>query len=370
LKRPRLLDYYRQFEALSPEEDSRRMRARRDADRSAELELAPALDLSSSEWHEPPDPEIVNAATFALRRSLNRYPEVESGAARAAVAARHGLPEEQVALGHGAGQLIQAAVRSLAAGGEVLMPWPSWGPLPALILRSAAKPVPVPGDLDAAIAAAGDDTRAIVLCSPNDPTGRVLTPDEVRHVAGNVPPHVTVLLDEALVDFAGEAASCVPLVQELPNLLVFRSFSKAWALAGLRIGYAAGPPEAAPLLSELTPGLGVSSPGQYAVVAALEGHDRVRARLDARRRTVAAERDRLAQKLQGTGFSFPDSQAHVVWLAHEHLDARSIFGGLEDQRIQVAHGADWNDAAHVRVTLRDRASTERLVSALKALSGP
>ena len=367
MKRPRLLDYYRQFEALSPEENSRRLKARRDAERSKDMELAPGLDLSRSEWHEPPDPEIVNAATFALRRSLNLYPDLEGGPARAAVAARHDLPEEQVVLGHGAGQLLQAAVRSLAGGGEVVLPWPSWSSLPALILRSAAKPVPVAGDLEEVAAAVGEATRAVVLCSPNDPTGRLLSRDEVRGFARGLPAHVSVLLDEALVEWAGEEASCVPLVHELPNLLVFRSFSKAWALAGLRIGYAAGPADAAPLLSELSPGLGVTSPGQYGIVAALEGHERVRARLDRRVRAVAGERDRLAKRLEGTGFSFAPSAAHVVWLRHETLDGRAIFHGLEDQRVRVAHGADWNDERHVRVTLRDRASTERLVSALRSL---
>jgi histidinol-phosphate/aromatic aminotransferase/cobyric acid decarboxylase-like protein len=368
VKRPRLLDYYRQFEAISPEEDSRRMKAKRDAERSQEMELAPALDLSNSGWHEPPDPEIVNAATFALRRALNTYPDVETGPARAAVAARHDLPEDQVSLGHGASQLIQAAVRSLAGGGEVLMPWPSWTPLPALILRSAAKPVPVAGGLDDALAAMGEATRAVVLCNPNDPTGRLLGHDEVRDFCRALPPQVTVLLDEALVEFAGEDASCVPLVQELPNLLVFRSFSKAWALAGLRIGYAVGPAEAAPLLSELSPGLGVASPGQFGIVAALDGHERVRARLERRVRTVAGERARLAERLEGSGYSFGPSAAHVVWLRHETLDGRAIFGGLQEQRVLVAHGADWNDDHHVRVTLRDRASTERLVSALRTLT--
>lgn len=361
MKRPRLLDYYRQFEAISPEENSRRLKERRDAERSKDMELAPGLDLSRSEWHEPPDPEIVNAATFALRRSLNLYPQ---DAARAAVAARHGLPEEQVALGHGAGQLIQAAVRSLAAGGEVVVPWPAWSALPALILRSAAKPVPVSGDVLDAVTAG---TRAVVVASPNDPTGAVLSHGQVRELARALPPQVTLLLDEALVEWAGEEASCVPLVQELPNLLVFRSFSKAWALAGLRIGYAAGPADAAALLSELSPGLGVTAPGQFAIAAALEGHERVRARLDRRVRTVRGERDRLAQKLSGTGFGFEPSGAHFVWLRHEQLDGRAIFHGLADQRIHVAHGADWNDDRHVRVSLRDRAATERLVSALRSL---
>jgi histidinol-phosphate/aromatic aminotransferase/cobyric acid decarboxylase-like protein len=365
LKRPRLLDYYRQFEAISPEENSRRLKARRDAERSKDVELAPALDLSRVEWHEPPDPEIVNAATFALRRSLNLYPDAEGAAARAAVADRHSLPEEQVALGHGAGQLLQAAVRSLATGGEVLMPWPSWSALPALILRSGAKPVPISGDVPAAVS---EDTRAVVVCNPNDPDGALRTRDDIRALARSLPPHVTLLLDEALVEFAGEDASCVPLVSELPNLLVFRSFSKAWALAGLRIGYVAGPADAAVLLAELGPGLGVTSPGQYAIVAALEGHERVRARLERRVRTVAGERDRLARRLEGSGFSFPRSAAHTVWLRHDSLDGRAIFGGLEEQRIHVAHGAGWNDDLHVRVTLRDRAATERLVSALGSLA--
>ena len=362
MKRPRLLDYYRQFEAISPEEDSRRMKEKRDAEKSRDLELAPPLDLSRSEWSEPPDPEIVNAATFALRRSLNLYPE---NIAAAAVAARHDLPEEQIALGHGAGQLIQAAVRSLAAGAEVVLPWPSWSALPALILRSAAKPVPVPGDDP--LAGLTEQTSAIVLCNPNDPTGRLRTQDEIRALSQALPQGVSLLLDEALIEWAGEEASCVPLVGELPNLLVFRSFSKAWALAGLRVGYVVGPPEAEALLSELSPGLGVTSPGQFGIVAALEGHERVRRRLQRRVAAVATEREHLAASLP-PGFAVEPSSAHVVWLRHDALDARALHRGLDAQRVLVAHGADWNDEQHVRVTLRDRAATERLLSALRALA--
>lgn len=369
MKRPRFLDYYRQFEEISPEENSQRLRAKRDAERSRDLELAPALDLSRAEWHEPPDPEIVNAATFALRRSLNRYPQGDEWGARPAIAERHGLPVERIALGHGAGQLIQAAIRSLAAGAEVLMPWPSWSALPALILRSAAKPVPVAGGIASVLEAAGDETRAVVLCSPNDPNGRIVREAELRELAAALPAQVTILLDEALVEWAGEEASLVDLVDELPNLLVFRSFSKAWALAGLRAGYVVGPADAADLLAELSPGLGVTAPGQAAMVAALEGHERIRERLERRVRRVAAERERLAARLLRTPYTFPTSCAHMVWLQHEQLDAGAIFHGLEQQRIMVAHGADWNDDQHVRVTLRDRASTERLVSALNAISG-
>jgi len=107
----RFFDYYRQFDELPPEEVSRELRSRRDAERA--VVGVPALDLSGAGWHEPPHPEVVNAATFALRRRINRYPEMGAGAAALAIAAHHGVPVERVALGHGAGQLLQAA------------PWPS-----------------------------------------------------------------------------------------------------------------------------------------------------------------------------------------------------------------------------------------------------
>jgi len=110
--RRRLLGYYKQFEALSPEEDSRRLRARRDEEKSAELARTGVLDLSRSDWHEPPDPELVNAATFALRRSVNRYPDAT--AALEAVAAHHDVAPARVTLGHGAESPTQAALRELA----------------------------------------------------------------------------------------------------------------------------------------------------------------------------------------------------------------------------------------------------------------
>ncbi|HVL95268.1 MAG TPA: histidinol-phosphate transaminase [Solirubrobacteraceae bacterium] len=368
----RLLDYYRQFEAISPEEDSRRLRERREAEKSLELERVPPLDLSRVEWHEPPDPEIVNAATFALRRAINRYPEADGGEARQAIARRHGVALERVALGHGAGQLLQGALREAAGGGDALMPWPAWSPLPALMARAGVRPVAVPlnrlgrVDFDALAAATGPDTRAVVLCNPNDPTGAPLDVEALRAYAGGLRPDVTVLVDEALVDLAGEGASALPLVDELPNLLVFRSFSKAWAMAGLRAGYVVAPAGDEDLVGVLSPGQGVAAPTQAAVAAALENADRAEVRLERRRHAMAAERARLAEQLAGTPFQFAPSAANFVWLRGEGTTAAAISHGLADQRIAVATG--WGDDAHVRITLRDRAATDRLASALRALA--
>lgn len=366
----RLFEYYRQFEELSPEENSSRLKARRDEERAKDLAITPRLDLTRLDWHEPPDAEIINAATFALRRSLNRYPEAAGGAAREVVAARHGLAEERVVLGHGAAQLLQAAVRRLAAGGRVLIPWPSWTALPALVARTGAQAVPVPCpagcDVERVLAEAGRGTRAVLLASPNDPTGALLDEQTVRVLSERLP-EATLLLDEALVDFAGEDRSLVALTDELPNLLVFRSFSKAWALAGLRAGYAVGPVGSEDVLSELGPGLGVAAPAQAAITTALEPGGRSLTRLARRVRDLEAQRDRLLRALSATGFRAAPAAAHTIWLAHRELSGPDIAHGLGERRIAVAPGADWGDERHVRITLRDRPATDRLASALRAL---
>lgn len=371
--RRRLLDYYRQFEALSPEESATRLRERRREERSKELARVDELDLSGSAWHEPPDPEVINAATFALRRSINQYPETGAGPAVRAIARHHGVPEDRIALGHGAGQLLQAALRELAAGGEVVIPWPGWAPLPALAGRTGAQPVPVDlapdgaPDFEAMAAAVSGATRCVAVCSPNDPTGAPADRDALRAFAESLPPQVTVIVDEALVELAGEDASVAPLLDELPNLLVLRSFSKGWAMAGLRVGYVLGSPEDAELMGALTPGQGVASPAQAGVAAALEESGRAARRLDHRRRAAAAERERLRAGLENTPFSFGDSAVHLVWLRGEGMTSAQIVHGLAGQRVRVAPGASWGDDEHVRIALRDRRATERLVAALRAI---
>src|SRR5688572_7238302 len=196
----RFLGYYRQFEELSPEEVSRELKQRRDDEKAQALTETPPLDLRSPAWHEPPHAEIVNAATFALRRAVNAYPEAGGSALADALAARHGVEPARVVAGHGAGELLRSACQALLAGAgsdagppEVAIAWPGWGPLPRLVHEAGGRPVPVPlgsdgaADVDALAAAAGSATRAVALCSPNDPTGGTVGADDVRRLAGAVP---------------------------------------------------------------------------------------------------------------------------------------------------------------------------------------
>ncbi len=357
----RLFDRYRQYQALPPEEVSRELRERRDEERAREIVFVPELDLARTAWHEPPHPEAVNAATFALRRRMNAYPDPAATEVRELAAERHGLPRDRVAVGHGAAELLMDACAQLVAGGgELLVAWPGWHPLPDLARHAGGRPVPV--SLDSLAGRVGADTRAIALSSPNDPTGSPVSREEVRALCERVGERVWVLLDEALADFLEPGEDSAGLVAELPNLLVFRTFAKAHAMAGFRIGYVLAP--TAELATRLTPSFSVNAPAQAAAAWALELGDTVLAR---RRAAARRERERLARALHGTSLSFEPSSAPFVWLSSGRHDARAIADHLQVRRIVVASGERWGDERHVRITLRDAAATDRLIAALREL---
>jgi histidinol-phosphate aminotransferase len=371
-----LFDHYRQFQGLPPDEVSRELRERRDEARGREVVFVPELDLARTAWHEPPHAEAVNAATFALRRRMNAYPDPGAREVRELAAARHGVAPAQVAVGHGAAELLQeACAELLRGGGELLVAWPGWGPLPELARRAGGNPVAVPGDerrgdeasgrgsgIDPLADRVGTDTRAIALSSPNDPTGAPVAREDVRALCERVGERVWVLLDEALADFLEPGEDAAGLVAELPNLLVFRTFAKAHAMAGFRIGYVLGPAEMA---ERLTPSFSVNAPAQAAAAWSLELGDAVLAR---RRAAAARERERLAAALHGTPLSFPPTAAPFVWLSSDAHSGRELVEHLGLRRIKVAAGEQWGDKRHVRITLRDAEATDRLIAALRELA--
>jgi histidinol-phosphate aminotransferase len=362
----RFLDYYRQFDEMTPEEISADLRARRDEERAKQLQEVPALDLSSGAWPGPPHAEAVNAATFALRRALNAYPD--PAPAIAAIAERHGLDGDRVATGHGAGELLRAALTAIAPGGEVAVAWPAWGPIPRLVHEAGGTPVPVPlgpagaPDADALLAAAGPETRAVVLCTPNDPTGAAVGGAALARLAAELPEPVWLVVDAALAPFGPDDPS--PLVEARERVLVVHSASKAHALAGLRAGYALGP--AGSVLERSGAVEAIAAPALAALTWAVNAGDAAVAR---RRAQAAAQRERLAAALADTPLSFPAGHGHLVWLGSERHDGRAIAGHLAARRIAVLPGAAWGDDARVRIALRDATATDRLAAALRVLVG-
>jgi histidinol-phosphate aminotransferase len=238
-----ILDHYRQFEGMSDEEVSAALRAEADERRRKALARVERLDLSSTTWPEYPPHTVVNAITYVARRGLHRYLD-GSTELRAELAARHDVPAERIVVGDGAAQLLSSAAQSLISPGEELItPWPSYPLYPLMARRAHGKAVPVQGfSIDAILAAVTDRTRVVAICNPNDPTGELLQVAELRRLLDALPERVVVLLDEALRDFADAEPldATLALLEDHPRALVFRSFSKAWGLAGLRCGFAIG----------------------------------------------------------------------------------------------------------------------------------
>jgi len=361
-----LLDYYRQFEGMSEEEVNDGLRKNAAEERARALARIPTLDLSQTTSPELPHSEIVNAVTYAARRGLHDDPDRHAEDLRRALGERHGVDPRRIVVGNGAAELLGAAARVLLRpGDELVTPWPSYPLYPLMARRVGAQAVPVAAGLDpeALLAAVSDRTRVLVLCNPNDPTGAWLPSEEVGALLARLPEHVTVLLDEALADFvdAEPPDAALRLLDAFPRLVIVRTFSKAWGLAGLRCGYALGGPGSEPLLEALSPPLGVGELQQAGALAALRSSGAIVA---ARRASVAHERRRLAAALADLPVDAPPSQANLVWLAAPGLTGRELAGRLERHAVLVAPGESLGADDHVRAAIQGPGATDRLIRAL------
>jgi len=371
-----LLDYYRQFAGMSDEEITERLREEAEERRRRALARIDVLDLSRTTWHEPPHPDVVNAVTYAARGALQVQPDPTAEELRRELGHRNGIEPDRVAVGHGAAQLLAAAARALLKpGDELLTPWPSYGLYPVMAQRAGARATPVPGghDPERLLAAVTPATRAIALCNPNDPTGQHLSAAALRELLGALPEQVTLLLDEALADFVtagrGDAAAAdatLALLDDHPRLLVFRTFSKVYGLAGLRAGYALGGPGSEELLTRIAPELGV---GLTVQIGALEALRRCDGQVAQRRAVVAAERARLLDALHDLPVDAAPSEANVLWLRPTGLTGGELALRLQRTNVLVSSGTVVGDEHHVRVTLQSPTATDRFLDALRTALG-
>ncbi len=359
-----LLDHYKQFEEMSDEEVSARLREDADERRRKALARVDELDLSRTTWPEYPPSGVVNAITFVARSGLHRYTE-GSAELRSELAQRHDVEPERVAVGDGASQLLESAAQSLLEpGDELITPWPSYPLYPLMARRARGSFVPVHGfSVDALLAAVTERTRLLVICNPNDPTGELLPAAELRRLLAALPERVVVLLDEALRDFvdAEDRDAALDLCEDHPRLLVFRSFSKAWGLAGLRCGYAIGGPGAEPLIDQLGPPLGIGELAQAGILEALRHGGKA---IERRTRRIAVERERLLEGLRELPLEVTPTQANVVWIASPAMDGAELAARLGRQRVLVRAGGPLGDARHVRAAIQDRLATDRFLRAL------
>jgi len=275
--------------------------------------------------------------------------------------------------GNGASDLIKtAAYLLLSEGAEVVTPSPSHTLFPSIAARAGARTVEV--DLsngpatEALLAAVTERTRVVTLCNPNDPTGGYLDSARVADLAARLPGHVHLFLDEAYIQFqeVEEEDACLRLVELFPRLLVFRTFSKAYGLSGLRAGYVVGSPAATSFIGSTAPMLGVNALTQAAVLQALKIGDRDIAQ---RRALVLEQRARLYEGLAAMPVEVAPSQANFVWLRAEGLSGEELAGRLEQSRVRVAPGGPLGDERYVRAAVRDKHASDRLLWALREALG-
>lgn len=299
-----------------------------------------ASKLSSNESPHPPLPSVIEAVAGQLE-SFHRYPDIAATQVRGQLAARLGVDVESVTLGAGsvevAAQLIHAVTDP---GDEVMFAWRSFEAYPSLVRIAGAVPVEVPldasagHDLDAMLAAITPRTRLIFICNPNNPTGTVVPAEKLAEFVEAVPQSVLVVIDEAYVHFDRTTgrADGIELFHRFPHVAVLHTFSKAYGLAGLRIGYAVSPPAVAEALRKVAVPFGVSSLAQAAAVASLQAEAELAIRID----EVVAQRERLFAALSLAGFDPVPSQANFVWVPDQNaagIDAVTFGERLEANEV-------------------------------------
>jgi histidinol-phosphate aminotransferase len=274
--------------------------------------------LSSNENPYPPLPGVLESVTAAAG-AFNRYPDTACTGLMNELADRFGVPLTHLATGTGSVGVAQQLVQATSGpGDEIIYAWRSFEAYPIITRISGATDVQVPltpgdvHDLDAMADAITDRTRLIFVCNPNNPTGTVVRRAALERFLDRVPSDVLVVLDEAYGEFVrdAEVPDGVELYRERPNVCVLRTFSKAYGLAGLRVGFAiAHEPVAAALRKTAVP-FGVSQLAQDAAVASLRAEDELFGRVGA----LVSERARVLGTLRGQGWTIPDTQANFVWL--------------------------------------------------------
>ncbi|GLY32718.1 histidinol-phosphate transaminase [Kineosporia sp. NBRC 101731] len=333
--------------------------------RSASADVAA---LASNESHFDPLPSVQARVLDAAHR-VHRYPDLSCLALRERIAAEFGLTgADEVVAGPGSVGVLQQVLQAvLDPGDEVVHAWRSFEAYPILIAIAGGVSVPVPltpdehHDLPAMLAAIGPATRAVLLCSPNNPTGVAISHRELTAFLDAVPAHVLVVLDEAYIEFVTgpDRADALAAYRRHPNLCVLRTFSKAYGLAGLRVGYAIAQTELAEGARRTAIPFGVTALAQDAAIASLDARDEISHRVA----EVVTERAYLAAGLRSQGRHVPDSAANFVWLRLDDDAVRRTVEALAAADILVrAYPGDG-----IRITVADRATSDRVLAALPLL---
>jgi histidinol-phosphate aminotransferase len=318
------------------------------------------LALSLNESPFPPLPAVRSALIHSID-AVNRYPEFLPGQLRRLVADRVGVDDEQVVLGAGASGVVMQVLHAVTQPGDrIVMSQPTFDgyPIFAEMARLTAVTVPVNeyGHHDlAAMADAATDARVVVLCRPHNPTGTLEPISAVEWFLTQIPSDAIVLLDEAYIEFVASRYRIdgPDLIRRFPNVVVLRTFSKAYGLAGLRIGYGFAAPDLARILWKMQLPFGMGITSLVAVAASYDAEDQLRQRI----LRITDERDYLRRRLRAMGVYVTDGHANFVYLPPRGLPWREVF---DDTGLKARYYPD----GAARITVGSRASTKAVLAAM------
>jgi len=324
--------------------------------------------LASNESPFPPHPKVVEAIAAAAA-AMNRYPDPDATLLRRRIAERYDTDPARIAVGNGSCEILLAAAEALCEpGAEILYSWPAFSMYPYLPALTGAREIRVPldesetHDLEAMAAEVTAATQLVLVCNPNNPTGTHRPAGEVAAFCESLPAHVTVVLDEAYVEFQAhdDPDATVDLLGDLPNLVVLRTYSKCYGLAGLRVGYALGSPRFRAAVDAVRQPFSVNALAQAAGAEAILHQDDVARRVE----SVIAERLRVEEGLRELGLRTSDTHANFSWIELGDADEGDVVAALAERSIAVRPGTPLGAAGHIRVSYGTPDENKRFLAAL------
>jgi histidinol-phosphate aminotransferase len=326
--------------------------------------------LASNESPWGPHPEVIEAITRAAS-AAHRYPDPSAALLRRRIAERYEVEPGGVALANGSCEILLAAALALCEpGAELVYAWPSFSIYPYLAPLSGAREIRVPltddhlHDLDAMLPEITAATQLVLVCNPNNPTSTHIPAAKLAEFLSEVPDRVTVLVDEAYVEFQldDHPDATLDLRRDFPNLVLLRTFSKVYGLAGLRVGYGIGSAKFRAAIDAVRQPFSVNAIAQAAAAEAIRHQDDVTRRVE---RTIV-ERVTVQEGVRELGFTGPDSHTNFSWIDLGDHDEEEIVAKLGEQGILVRPGTPLGGPGHIRVSYGTTHENRRFLEALEA----
>ncbi len=322
------------------------------------------IKLNTNENPYPPSPRVMAALREAVSERLRLYPDPVASEFCKVAALLHGVEPEMVMAGNGSDDLLTILTRTFVGPGDIAaFPSPSYLLYSTLVALEDGKPQFVPYSSDWKLAPTALEIPGLALfylANPDSPSGTAMTREQIAELATAL--DCPLVVDEAYADFADPGCHAIPLVKDHPNVIVTRSFSKGYSLAGMRLGYLIAQAETVSQLIKVKDSYNCNTLSQVAGIAGL----RDQAYLAETRSRILATRSRLTRRLRAMGYTVPDSQSNFVW-ATGGRDARDTFSRLKDQKILVRLMSYPGFPNGLRISIGTDAEIDRLLAALEQM---